>query len=136
MSISLNKLMIIGNLGADPEMKFTPNGSPTTTFNVAVSRKFASGENKEMKTETEWFQVSTWNKLAEICNQHAKKGARVFAMGRCKLNKWTDQGGQNHARLVLVADSVLFLDRKTDSIPQSNSEAIEEIPAEVEGGQS
>jgi single-strand DNA-binding protein len=65
---SLNKVMIIGNLGKDPEMRFTPNGSPVTTFSVAVGRTYNTTEG-ERKTETEWFNVVTWNKLAEQCNQ-------------------------------------------------------------------
>jgi single-strand DNA-binding protein len=135
MSISLNKLEIIGNLGADPEMKFTPNGVATTSFNVACSRKFASGENKELKTETEWFRVVSWGKLAETCNQYLKKGVRVFVEGRAHLAKWTDQAGQNHARLELIADGVLFLDRKTEQPAaaaevdvDANSQNIEELP--------
>jgi single-strand DNA-binding protein len=128
MSISLNKLEIIGNLGADPEMKFTPNGTPTTKFNVAVSRTFASGEDKtERKKDTEWFTVVTWGKLAETCNQHLKKGVRVFAAGRCHLNKWEDTAGQKHARLELVADTILFLDRKTE-------QPVAQVEIEAEAG--
>lgn len=112
MSVSLNECKIIGNLGADPEMQFTPNGKPTTTFTVAVSRTFASGPEKELKKVTEWFKVVTWGKLAESCNQHLKKGSRVFVNGRVHLNKWESQTGQLHAKLELVADNVLFLDRK------------------------
>ena len=143
MSIGLNHAEIIGNLGADPEMQFTPNGHPTTTFNVAVSRQYKADGADKPKDETTWFRVVTWNALAETCNQRLGKGMRVYAAGRIKFAKWTDQAGQNHARLELVAERVLFLDRKLkdngdeqaavgqpiEADPDANSQAIEELSA-------
>jgi single-strand DNA-binding protein len=81
MARDLNKVMIIGRLGADPEMRYTPSGSPVTTLRVAAGRQWrdANGESRE---ETEWFSVIAWNKLAEICNQYLTKGSRVYLEGR------------------------------------------------------
>jgi single-strand DNA-binding protein len=110
-SASLNKVMIIGNLGSDPEMRFTPAGNPVTTFRVATNRvsKTADGERKE---ETEWFSVVTWSKLAENCNQYLVKGQRVYAEGRLHTRQWDGQDGQKHTRVEIIANSVVFLDKK------------------------
>jgi single-strand DNA-binding protein len=110
-SASLNKVMIIGNLGGDPEMRFTPSGNPVTTFRVATNRvsKTAEGERKE---ETEWFSVVTWSKLAENCNQYLVKGQRVYAEGRLHTRMWDGQDGQKHSRVEIIASNVVFLDKK------------------------
>jgi single-strand DNA-binding protein len=108
---SLNKVMIIGNLGKDPEMRFTPNGSPVTTFSVAVGRTYNTTEG-ERKTETEWFNVVTWNKLAEQCNQFLSKGRLVYAEGRLRTSTWESQDGQKHYRTELIANRITFLDRQ------------------------
>ena len=109
---SLNKVMIIGNLGKDPEMRFTPAGSPVTTFSVAVGRTYNTTEG-ERKTETEWFNVVTWNKLAEQCNQFLSKGRLVYAEGRLHTSTWESQDGQKHYRTELIANRITFLDRQT-----------------------
>jgi single-strand DNA-binding protein len=107
----LNRVMIIGNLGADPEMRFTPGGSPVTTFNVAVSRVYSPPEG-ERKVETEWFSVVTWTKLAETCNQYLTKGQKVYVEGRLHTRSWDGQDGQKHYKTEVIADRVIFLDRK------------------------
>ena len=78
---SLNKVMIIGNVGGEPEMRFAPNGNPVTSFRVATNRVYTTPEG-ERKEETEWFTVVTWNRLAEQCNQFLIKGRHVYAEGR------------------------------------------------------
>ena len=108
---SLNKVMIIGNLGSDPEMRFTPNGNPETSFPVATSRVYtvADGERRE---ETEWFTVVAWNRLAEQCNQFLTKGRLVYVEGRLRTHTWESQDGQRRYRNEIVADRVSFLDRQ------------------------
>ena len=108
---SLNKVMIIGNLGSEPEMRFTPNGRPVTTFSVATNRAYTTAEG-ERKEETEWFTVVAWNKLAEQCNQFLTKGRLVYAEGRLHTHTWESQDGQRHYRTEVVANRVLFLDRR------------------------
>jgi single-strand DNA-binding protein len=108
----LNKVMIIGNLGADPEMRFTANGSAVTNFRVAVSRQYGGGDG-ERKEETEWFTVVAWNKLAEQCNQYLQKGRRVYVEGRLQTRSWDGQDGQKRYRTEVVANEVQFLDRGT-----------------------
>ena len=105
----LNKVMIIGNLGTDPEMRFTPNGNPVTSFRMATSRNYTSPEG-ERKQETEWFDVVTWNRLAETCNQFLVKGKRAYVEGRLRTRNWESQDGQKRSRIEIIANRVLFLD--------------------------
>ncbi|MFC1998180.1 single-stranded DNA-binding protein [Chloroflexota bacterium] len=107
----LNKVMIIGNLGTDPEMRFTPNGNPVTSFRMATSRNYTSPEG-ERKQETEWFDVVTWNRLAETCNQFLVKGKRAYVEGRLRTRNWEGQDGQKRSRIEIIANRVLFLDRQ------------------------
>ncbi len=107
----LNKVMIIGNVGKEPEMRFTANGAPVTSFSVAVNR-IRSGTDGERKEETEWFSVVAWNKLAEICNQFVGKGARIYVEGRLQTRSWDGQDGQKRYRTEIIANDVQFLDRK------------------------
>ena len=128
--MGLNKVMLIGNLGADPEMRFTPNGSQVTSFRMATSRNYTSPEG-ERKNETTWFDVVTWNKLAETCNQFLVKGKKVYVEGRLRTSNWEGQDGQKHYSTDIIANRVLFLDRQaTAPISQENHQDVEpeEIP--------
>ncbi len=107
---SLNKLMVIGNLGTDPEMRFTPNGNAVTSFRLATTRTYTTPDG-ERKQETEWFTVVTWSKLAETCNQFLTKGRRAYVEGRLKTHTWEGQDGQRRFRNEILADRVIFLDR-------------------------
>lgn len=107
--MSLNKMLIIGNLGSDPEMRYTPNGNPVTSFSIATNRSYKTSDD-EKKEETEWFSVSTWNQLAESCNQYLVKGKRVYVEGRLKSTTWTGQDGQTRFRNKITANTVVFLD--------------------------
>ncbi len=109
--LTLNKVMIIGNVGTEPEMRFTPNGNPVTSFRVATNRVYTTPEG-ERKQETEWFTVVAWNRLAENCNQYLTKGQRVYAEGRLHTRSWEGQDGQQRSRSEIVANRVLFLDRQ------------------------
>lgn len=117
----LNKVMIIGNLGRDPEMRFTATGSPVVNFSVAVSRNYTSPDG-ERREETEWFNVVAWNKLAEICNQYLAKGRRAYVEGRLQTRSWQGQDGQKHYRTEVVANEVQFLDRQTVPFPEEGAE--------------
>jgi single-strand DNA-binding protein len=106
----LNKVMIIGNLGVDPEMRYTADGNAMTSFRVAASRNYTSPDG-ERHEETEWFSVVAWRKLAEQCSQFLQKGRRVYVEGRLRTRSWEGQDGQKRYRTEVVADRVLFLDR-------------------------
>ena len=111
--MTLNKILIIGNVGRDPEMRYTPNGNPVTSFSVATSRRYTTqGEQRE---ETEWFRVSVWNRLAETCNQYVTKGMKVFVEGRLSSNEWVGQDGEKRFGLDITASEVKFLNRPGDS---------------------
>ncbi len=108
---SLNKVMIIGNLGSEPEMRFTPGGNPVTSFRVATNRVYTTSEG-ERKEEAEWFTVVAWGKLAEQCNQFLAKGRLVYAEGRLQTRTWESPDGQKHYRTEVIANRVTFLDRQ------------------------
>jgi single-strand DNA-binding protein len=110
MAGSLNKVMVIGNVGRDPEMRYTPNGSAVANFSVAASRSY-SGQDGERHEETEWFSVVCWNRLAETVSQYVQKGKKVYIEGRLQTRNWDDKDGQKHYRTEVVAERVLFLDR-------------------------
>tara|TARA_R100000315_G_scaffold58730_1_gene34043 strand:- start:112 stop:483 length:372 start_codon:yes stop_codon:yes gene_type:complete len=108
----LNKVMIIGRLGADPEMRYTENGKAITTFNVATSSyRTKDGERIE---QTEWFSIVTWDKLAETCAQYIQKGKQVYVEGRMQTRSWTNDTGDKRYRTELIANEVKFLGKKND----------------------
>jgi single-strand DNA-binding protein len=111
MAKDLNKVMVIGRLGKDPEMRYTAGGSPVTTFSVAAGRQWKDGSG-ETREETEWFNVVTWNKLAEICNEHLRKGSRVYIEGRLQTRQWQDQEGQTRYRTEVIASDMIMLDSR------------------------
>ena len=109
----LNKMLVIGNLGTDPDMRYTPNGNPVTSFRLATGRTYTTAEG-ERREDTEWFTVVSWNQLAEKCNQYLTKGRRIYVEGRLKSDSWTGNDGQVRFSNEIVADRVLFLDRGED----------------------
>ncbi|MYI82245.1 MAG: single-stranded DNA-binding protein [Chloroflexi bacterium] len=104
----LNKVMIIGNLGGDPEMRYTANANAVTNFTVATNREYTTGDG-ERRQETEWFRVVTWNRLAEICSQHLVKGRQVYIEGRLQTRSWEGQDGSTRYATELIANEVRFL---------------------------
>ena len=130
MSRGLNKVMIIGHLGRDPEMRYTPSGRPVATFSVAVSRSWNSSSG-ERRSETEWFKVVAWGNLAEICNKFLNKGQQVYIEGRLQTRRWEDKEGQQRTTVELVANEMTMLgDRREKS--QSNDSIPEEAPPDIE----
>jgi single-strand DNA-binding protein len=111
MADGLNKVMLIGNLGTDPEMRYTANGSAVTTFRLAVNRSFGGGDGGERREETEWFSVVAWTRLAELLGQYLHKGQKVYVEGRLTTRSWDGPDGQKRYRTEVVANQVLFLDR-------------------------
>ena len=125
--VSLTKIMLIGNLGTDPEMRFTPSGTPVASFSLATNRAYTASDG-ERKQETEWFRVSAWRKQAESCNQFLTKGQRVYVEGSLRTRTWEDRDGQRRITLEVNADRVIFLDKQALApLPG------EEIPVEVGG---
>ena len=110
----LNKMLVIGNLGTDPDMRYTSGGHPVTSFRLATGHTSTTPDG-ERREETEWFTVVAWRQLAEQCNQFLTKGRRVYVEGRLKSDTWTGNDGQVRFRNEIIADRVLFLDRGTSS---------------------
>ncbi len=108
MSRGLNKVMIIGHLGRDPEMRFTPTGRPVTTFSVATSRTWNTSDG-ERHNETEWFNVVAWGSLAEICKQYLTKGQQVYIEGRLQTRRWEDDDGNRRSTVEIVAKEMVML---------------------------
>lgn len=106
---SLNKVMLIGNLGKDPEMKYTANGKAVTTFSLACSRTYNANDG-ERREETDWFDIVAWEKLAELCSQFLQKGRKAYVEGRLHTRSWEGQDGQKRYRTEVIAQTVLFLD--------------------------
>ena len=107
----LNKMTLIGNVGTDPEMRYTPNGNPVTSFTVATNRRYTTSEG-EQREETEWFSVSAWNRLGETINQYLTKGRRVYVEGRLKSSTWTGNDGETRFRNEITANQIIMLDRE------------------------
>ena len=106
----MNKIVVIGNLGRDPEMRYTPNGQGVTSFSVASNRRYttAAGEQRE---ETEWFNVSAWGRLAELCNQYLTKGRQVYVEGRLSSRSYEGRDGQMRFVNEIRLTDVQFLSR-------------------------
>ncbi len=105
----LNKVLIIGNLGQDPEMRFTSNGTAFTTMSIAVNRAWTDGEG-ERHENTEWVRVVAWRRLAQIASEYLKKGAQVYVDGRLQTRQWEKNGERRYSTEV-VATELLFLDK-------------------------
>lgn len=129
MSRGLNKVMIIGRLGREPEMRYTPSGRPVTNFPVATSRNWVTSEG-ERRVETEWFNVVAWGNLAEICKQHLNKGQQVYIEGRLQTRHWEDPEGNKHVSTEIVANEMIMLGdrREIDENHESHATDEEEFP--------
>jgi len=115
---SLSKAILIGNLGSDPEMRYTPDGKPVTSFRMATNRRYTTsgGESRE---ETDWFRISVWGRQAEQCNQYLSKGRQVYVEGRLHARNWQGQDGQMRTSLEVTADRVVFLGKQAlASLPE------------------
>ncbi|MFH1207438.1 MAG: single-stranded DNA-binding protein [Patescibacteria group bacterium] len=132
--MNLNKVMLIGNVTRDPEVRTTPNGQNVATIGVATNRRWTdqSGQKKE---EVEFHNVVVWRKLADIVGQYVKKGSKIYIEGRIKTRSWDDQSGQKRYRTEIVAENVIMLDRAGQSsgpAPSSSDEAAQPAPPSSE----
>lgn len=111
----LNKAMIIGRLGRDPELKYTQSGMPVTSLTIATDESYMDRDGNKVD-RTEWHRVSVFQKAAENCAQYLSKGSLVYVEGRIQTRKWQDQQGQDRYSTDIVANTVRFLDRKSDRV--------------------
>jgi len=124
--------MIIGNLGADPEMRYTANGSAVTNFNVATNRVYTTRDG-ERREETEWFRVVAWERLAEICSQYLAKGRSVYVEGRMQTRSWEGQDGNTRYTSELIAQEVEFLGGQRDGQFEGAAAPQMAVGADAEG---
>jgi single-strand DNA-binding protein len=124
---TLNRVQLIGRLGADPETKFTPTGKKVTHFRLAVSNRWKD-KNGETKESTEWANIEAWGRLGEVCQEYLKKGSLVFLEGRLKTDKYEDKGETKYFTKI-VAQSLEFLDKRPAEEPMP---AVDEDPGEYE----
>jgi len=109
---SFSKVMIIGNLGRDPEMRYTPNGRPVTEFSVAVNQSTKNQQTNEWVEATDWFRVTVWGDRAERTAEQLRKGNRVFVEGRFRTREYEARDGQKRISLEITADSVVSLEAR------------------------
>jgi single-strand DNA-binding protein len=121
---SLNKVMLIGNLTRDPELRYTPQGTAVCTMGLATNRGWVT-DNGDKKEETEFHRIVAWNKLAELCSQLLFKGRRVYVEGRLQTRQWTGQDGNARQATEIVIEDMLVLDSK-----RQGEEGVEMAPAE------
>lgn len=123
MARGLNKVMVIGHLGRDPEMRFTSSGRPVASFNIATTRGWTNNEG-ERKEETEWFHVVAWGGLAELCKQRLHKSSQVYVEGRLQTRCWEGVEGERHYRTELVAQELIFLDGHNEAHESDEETAV------------
>lgn len=138
MSAGYQKLMLVGNLGGDPEMRYTPSGQAVTNFSLAVNNNWTDETTGEVHETTAWYRISVWGKQAETCNRYLSKGRQVLVEGRLTFDKetggprlWTDQNGKTRASFEVNAFDVRFLGSANGSNNNGNgrvqAEAVEEL---------
>ena len=108
----INKVILIGNLGADPELRFTQNGIPVASFNMATTER-RKGQDGQIQEQTEWHRVIAWQRLAEICGEYLSKGSRVYIEGKLQTRKWKDQSGNDRYTTEIVAREMKMLSPRT-----------------------
>ena len=111
----VNKVILIGKLGSDPELKYTPSGVPVTNFSLATSESWADKTSGERQERTEWHRLVLWRKLAEIAGQYLKKGSKIYVEGKLQTRSWDDQNGQKRYTSEVVVDDLQMLDSRGDS---------------------
>lgn len=127
----MNKIMLIGNLGKDPEMNYTPNGVAVTKFSLAVNRR-TTAANGERQEETEWFNVVAWRQLAETCNNSLRKGSKVFIKGRLSVRKYTDKTGIERTSVEVAAtDMEIVTPKEKQTAPASEDEDLDAVLADL-----
>jgi len=110
----INKVILIGNLGADPEIRYTQNGAAVASFTVATTEKW-KGQDGQMQESTEWHRIIAWQRLAEICGEYLSKGSRVYIEGKLQTRKWKDQSGNDRYTTEIVAREMKMLSSRTSS---------------------
>ena len=126
----VNKVILVGNLGGDPTIRYTPSGTAVANFNIATTEKFIKKDG-ERDERTEWHRIVVWAKLAEICNQYLKKGKQVYIEGRLQTRQWEDQNGNKRSTTEIIANTMQMLGRAGDApsdVPSQDISQAEPVP--------
>ena len=128
----INKAILIGNLGADPEVRYTQSGTAVASFNVATSERW-KGQDGQMQEQTEWHRVVAWAKLAEICGEYLHKGSKVYVEGKIQTRKWQDKDGVDRYTTEIIARDMKMLSPKGEGGRQGGSYQEAPFPDEPSG---
>ena len=131
----VNKVILIGNLGADPEMRYTPSGTPVATLRLATSRKWKDKDGNP-QDETEWHRVIVWSQSAEYCSNYLSKGSKVYIEGRLHTGKWKDQNGNDRYTTEIIASTVQTLTGAGNAENRDNSHDAGSDQDQVPGDQN
>ena len=134
---SVNKVILLGRLGQDPELKYTPSGAAVTNFSLATNEIWKDNEGNK-KERTEWHRIVMWKRLAEIAGEYLKKGSKIYLEGRLQTRSWDDKDGVKHYMTEVVADVMTMLDTKQDSggsrAPEAPAPADTDMPEPTASG--
>ena len=142
---NLNKVMLMGNLTRDPELRYTPNNTAVANIGLAINRTWSNRQTNEKQEETTFIDCEAWGRTAEVINQYLKKGRPLYVEGRLKLDQWQDKDGGNRSKLKVVVESFQFIDSRGgeggggggyDSPPARSSGGQRSAPANAGGGPS
>ena len=123
MARGINKVIVLGNLGADPDARFMPNGNAVTNISIATSESWIDKESGDRQERTEWHRVAFFGRLAEIASEYLKKGSQVYIEGKLKTRKWEDKEGNDRWTTEIIANEMQMLgERMTSSTSTDNSE--------------
>lgn len=127
---AINKVILIGHLGADPELRYTPNGTPVANFRVATTERWINKQGERMES-TEWHRIVAWGKLGEFCGQYLNKGKQVYIEGRLRTRSWEDKDGKKQWTTEIIAQRLQLLGKpEKSSTPPEELAAPEEVPSE------
>ncbi|RMI14396.1 MAG: single-stranded DNA-binding protein [Calditrichaeota bacterium] len=111
---TVNKVILIGRMGSDPEVRYAPSGSPVVNVNIATDHVWKDKEGN-LQTETEWHRIVAWNRLAELLKEYTRKGSRIYVSGRLRTRTWQDQNGQTRYTTEIIANEIQLLDSRADA---------------------
>lgn len=123
---TVNKVILIGRLGADPQLRYTPNGSAVANLRIATNEPWIDSQTGERQMRTEWHRIVAWKRLAEICGEYLKKGSQVYIEGRLQTRSWEGQDGVKRFSTEVVANRMQILDRKGEPVSSSETETSKE----------
>lgn len=128
MARGVNKVILIGNLGSDPEVRYTPSGSAVANVNLATSETWRDKQTGELQDRTEWHRIVFFNRLAEIVGEYLRKGSKIYVEGSLRTRKWTDKNGVERHTTEIIANEMHILDSRSGGAHQPATESTSQAP--------